>query len=83
MCAEARGEFRWQAGPLALALSRGDWVLIEDLDKAPKDLLAALRPIIEGRPLQVSVVSNNPSNWAGRDACAEPLAPHDSLKTPP
>jgi hypothetical protein len=29
----------------------GDWVLIEDIDRAPRELLAALRPIIEGRPV--------------------------------
>lgn len=36
------GEFRWQPGPLSLAVERGLWVLIEDLDRAPLEVRITL-----------------------------------------
>jgi hypothetical protein len=53
VCGDRPGEFAWQPGPMAVAMAQGDWVLIEDLDKCPRELLAALRPVLEGQPLAV------------------------------
>ena len=39
--------FMWQNGVLTKAIEQGRWVLIEDIDRAPADVLAVLRPIIE------------------------------------
>ena len=39
--------FVWQPGVLTKAMEQGRWVLIEDIDRAPADVLGVLRPIIE------------------------------------
>jgi midasin len=51
VCGDSAGDFRWQPGPLAQALAAGRWVLLEDVDGAPPDVMAALAPLLEGRPL--------------------------------
>ncbi len=53
VCGDAPGEFRWQPGTLAQALSAGRWLLLEDVDAAPPEVLAALVPLLEGRALTV------------------------------
>ena len=50
-CGDSPGEFRWQPGVLAQAVSAGRWLVLEDLDAAPPEVLAALIPLLEGRPL--------------------------------
>lgn len=50
-CTDIPGEFAWQPGALTRAAAAGTWVLIEDLDRAPLEVLAALGPLLEGRPL--------------------------------
>ncbi|KAH8092400.1 ATPase [Aureococcus anophagefferens] len=39
------GSFVWRRGPLAAAAARGDWVLVEDADRAPVEVLALLKPL--------------------------------------
>lgn len=51
VCGDAPGEFRWQPGVLARALSEGCWLLLESVDAAPPEVLAALLPLLEGKPL--------------------------------
>jgi midasin len=53
VCGDAPGEFRWQPGALSQALTLGRWLLLEDADAAPPDVLAALLPLLEGRALTV------------------------------
>jgi MoxR-like ATPase len=48
---ETPGEFVWKPGSLTLAVEQGRWVLMEDVDKAPPELLAALKPLFEDRIL--------------------------------
>ena len=43
--------FVWQPGVLTRALQQGRWVLIEDIDRAPAEVLGVLRPIIENGEL--------------------------------
>ena len=50
-CGDSPGEFRWQPGVLAQAVSAGRWLVLEDVDAAPPEVLAALIPLLEGRPL--------------------------------
>ena len=50
-CGDTPGEFRWQPGVLAQAVSAGRWLVLEDVDAAPPEVLAALLPLLEGRPL--------------------------------
>jgi midasin len=53
VCGDVPGEFRWQPGALAQAVSQGRWVLLEDVDAAPSEVMSALAPLMEGRPLPV------------------------------
>ena len=53
VCGDTPGEFRWQPGALAQAVTQGRWVLLEDVDAAPSEVITALVPLMEGRPLPV------------------------------
>ena len=53
VCGAAPGEFKWQPGALTQAVTRGVWVLIEDVDLAPFEVLSALVPLLEKRRLYV------------------------------
>ena len=48
------GKFEWKAGALTHAVRAGRWVLMEDVDTVPKEVLAALVPLIEKRLLPVN-----------------------------
>jgi len=54
VCGDSPGDFRWQPGALAQALAAGRWVLLEDVDCAAGDAMAALAPLLEGRALAVA-----------------------------
>jgi midasin len=41
------GSFQWRAGVLTTAVKEGRWVLIEDLDRAPTEVMSTLLPLIE------------------------------------
>ncbi|KAL0096148.1 P-loop containing nucleoside triphosphate hydrolase protein [Phycomyces blakesleeanus] len=45
------GSFRWQEGVLTTAVQEGRWVLIEDIDLAPAEVLSVLLPLLETRHL--------------------------------
>lgn len=47
------GTFEWRAGVLATAVKEGRWVLIEDIDKAPTDVLSILLSLLEKRELTI------------------------------
>lgn len=51
--ANTPGSFRWQPGVLTRAVMEGRWVLIEDLDRAPTEILSTLLPLLERRELLV------------------------------
>lgn len=48
------GSFRWQPGVLTQAAKEGRWVLIEDLDRAPAEVISVLLPLVENRELVLS-----------------------------
>jgi midasin len=52
-CSAVPGEFVWQMGPLARAVAEGRWVVIEGVDTAPLDVLAALLPLLESGVLHI------------------------------
>ncbi len=52
-CTAVPGEFAWQPGPLARAVTEGRWVVFENINAAPADVLAALVPLLEGGALHV------------------------------
>jgi midasin len=45
----APGEFAWKPGALTRAVREGRWVVVEDVDQAPFEVLAALVPLLEER----------------------------------
>ena len=49
----APGEFKWQPGALTQAVAKGRWVVIEDVDLAPFEVLAAVVPLLDERRLYV------------------------------
>lgn len=47
------GSFQWQPGVLTQAVMEGRWVMIEDLDRAPTEILSTILPLIERQELLV------------------------------
>ena len=51
VCAEGSGAFAWQPGVVSQAVRDGRWLLLEDVDRAPLEVMAALAPLLEGGAL--------------------------------
>ena len=47
------GTFKWQPGVLTTAVTEGRWVLIEDLDRAPIEVMSVLLPLLDTQELVV------------------------------
>ncbi|KAJ3122261.1 AAA ATPase midasin, partial [Physocladia obscura] len=47
VCQSEPGSFKWQPGILTTAVTNGRWVLIEDLDLAPLEVVSVLIPLLE------------------------------------
>ncbi|CAK7271995.1 AAA ATPase midasin [Sporothrix epigloea] len=47
------GSFQWRPGILTVAVQEGRWVLIEDLDRAPNEVISTILPLIERRELLI------------------------------
>lgn len=47
------GSFTWQPGVLTKAVKEGRWVLIEDLDRAPAEVIGLILPLIEKNDLVI------------------------------
>ena len=47
------GTFLWKPGVLSTALLEGRWILIEDIDQAPNEVLSLLLPVIEDGKLEI------------------------------
>lgn len=50
---EKPGSFEWRSGVLATAVREGKWVLVEDIDKAPTEVLSILLTLLEKRELNI------------------------------
>lgn len=48
------GSFSWQPGVLTKAAREGRWLLIEDLDRAPSEVIGLILPIIERGELTIA-----------------------------
>ncbi|KAL0028971.1 hypothetical protein WJX77_009058 [Trebouxia sp. C0004] len=53
VCTSNPEEFVWQPGPLTQAVAQGKWLVIEDLNLAPPEVLAALVPLLGSRQLHL------------------------------
>ena len=51
ICQAEPGKFKWQPGILTTAVSEGRWILIEDIDLAPVEVISVLLPLLESRHL--------------------------------
>lgn len=47
------GSFEWRSGVLTTAVKEGRWVLVEDIDKAPTEVLSVLLPLMERGELYI------------------------------
>lgn len=47
------GSFTWRPGVLTKAVIEGRWVIIEDIDRAPIEILSTILPLLERRELLV------------------------------
>ncbi|XP_036895348.1 midasin isoform X2 [Sturnira hondurensis] len=52
-CTDVPGEFVWQPGTLTQAATKGHWILLEDIDYAPLDVVSVLIPLLENGELLV------------------------------
>uniref|UniRef100_A0A8C0ELF2 Midasin n=1 Tax=Bubo bubo TaxID=30461 RepID=A0A8C0ELF2_BUBBB len=52
-CTDVPGEFVWQPGTLTQAVTKGHWILLEDIDYAPLDVISMLIPLLEKRELLI------------------------------
>ncbi|XP_074625737.1 midasin-like [Acropora palmata] len=59
ICTDTPGEFVWQPGPLLQAVQEGHWILLEDIDQAPMDVISVLIPLLESRTLSVPAHGNS------------------------
>ncbi|KAJ2621726.1 AAA ATPase midasin [Coemansia sp. RSA 1358] len=48
------GDFEWRPGLLTAAVTQGQWVLIENIDLAPSDVIQTLVPLLESHTLFVA-----------------------------
>ena len=48
------GNFSWKPGILTSAVTQGKWIFIEDIDKAPTEVLSVLLGLLEKRQLTIS-----------------------------
>uniref|UniRef100_A0A3Q3JWH6 Midasin n=1 Tax=Monopterus albus TaxID=43700 RepID=A0A3Q3JWH6_MONAL len=52
-CSDIPGKFMWQPGTLTQAVSEGQWILLEDIDHAPLDVISVLLPLMENKKLLI------------------------------
>ena len=64
VCGEQPGSFEWRDGPLTHAVRTGQWLLLEDIDAAPADVLSAVGAVVASGRLDL------PSQ--GGEVCAAP-----------
>eukprot|EP00435_Cladocopium_sp_Y103_P013947 s923_g3.t1 len=53
VCGETVGEFVWRPGVVTQALQLGRWLVLEDVDRVPAEVLAALLPLSASRRLVI------------------------------
>ncbi|UYV67754.1 mdn1 [Cordylochernes scorpioides] len=50
-CTNIPGEFVWRPGPLTQAMEKGRWLVLEDVDLAPMDVVSLLVPVLQSNTL--------------------------------
>lgn len=77
VCTDTPGEFKFQPGVLTKAASNGYWLLIEDINMAPDDLIGVLMSVIERREITMS------SGRARTVCCADNFRVFATITTQP
>ncbi|XP_069830840.1 midasin-like isoform X2 [Dendropsophus ebraccatus] len=52
-CTDVPGEFVWQPGTLTQAVANGHWILLEDIDYAPLDVISVIISVLENGQLLI------------------------------
>ncbi|XP_023239822.1 midasin-like [Centruroides sculpturatus] len=52
-CTDIPGEFIWKPGPLTQAMISGSWLLLEDIDYAPMDIMSLIIPVLQSKSLML------------------------------
>lgn len=52
-CTDVPGEFVWQPGSLTRAVCEGLWIVLEDIDYAPMDVISVLVPLLQSGTLSI------------------------------
>lgn len=47
VCTEIPGQFEWIPGPLTRAMIHGSWIVFEDIDSAPSEVIQVMHSVIE------------------------------------
>ncbi|KAI4802110.1 hypothetical protein KUCAC02_019968, partial [Chaenocephalus aceratus] len=71
-CTDIPGKFVWQPGTLTQAVSKGQWILLEDIDHAPLDVISVLLPLMENKKLMIP----------GREDCIDDVLQRGSWHKP-
>lgn len=50
-CSDVPGEFSWAPGAITQAVQEGRWIVLEDINLAPKEIISSLIPLLETRKL--------------------------------
>ena len=82
-CGDVPGEFFWAPGALTRAAEAGRWVLVEDIDRAPYDVLAALATLLESRALPLPGRPRDATVHAGFQFFATRRTPRGRDAPPP
>ncbi|XP_055945739.1 midasin-like isoform X2 [Argiope bruennichi] len=51
VCTDIPGQFVWKPGILIKAMTEGHWLLLEDIDCAPMDIISLLIPVLQSRSI--------------------------------
>lgn len=62
---EIPGEFIWKSGILIQAMTEGHWLILEDIDCAPMDVISLLVPILQSRSIALPGHANRIKAAAG------------------
>lgn len=65
VCTEIPGEFIWKSGILIQAMTEGHWLILEDIDCAPMDVISLLVPILQSRSIALPGHANRIKAAAG------------------
>lgn len=78
---EKPGTFEWRDGVLTTAVKEGRWVLIEDIDKAPTEVLSILLSLLEKREFTIPSRGETVSAGNGFQLISTVTLTEDMIKT--